>query len=144
MSPEPFPWSLTIPSDLRLLTLARAFVEAVCQVAGMDDSATHAVVLATDEATNNVMRHAHRGSPEKLLLIQCRIQPGRLELRLADQGPPFDIDAVPQIDPGEIRPGGRGVYLMRRLMDELEVLPREEGGNVLRMVKRFGVTASPA
>ena len=111
-------------------------------MAGFDDITTHAVVLATDEATNNVMRHAHRGHPEKLLLIQCRIRPGELELRLCDQGPPFDIDAVPQFDPGEIRPGGRGVFIMRRLMDELEVLPREEVGNVLRMVKRF--TATPA
>lgn len=137
MPTEPFPWSLTIPSDLRLLALARAFIEAVCEVAGMDDAASRAVVLAADEATNNVMRHAHRDNPDKLLLIQCRISPGELELRLSDEGPPFDLDAVPHIDPGELRPGGRGVFIMRRLMDELEVLPRQEGGNVMRLVKRF-------
>jgi anti-sigma regulatory factor (Ser/Thr protein kinase) len=142
MPPEPFPWVLLIPSDLRLLGLARAFVEAVCRVAGLDDAATHAVVLATDEATNNVMRHAHRDAPDKLLQIQCRIQPGTLEIRVADQGPPFDLDAVPQLDPAELRAGGRGVFLMRRLMDDLEVSPRPEGGNVLRMVKRFSVPAA--
>jgi anti-sigma regulatory factor (Ser/Thr protein kinase) len=144
MPTEPFPWSLTIPSDLRLLALARAFVEAVCQVAGMDDAATHAVVLATDEATNNVMRHAHRGQPDKLLIIQCRTQPGEIELRLHDEGPPFDLDAVPKFDPGELRPGGRGVFIMRKVMDEVDVLPRQEGGNVLRMVKRFQPRQAPA
>jgi anti-sigma regulatory factor (Ser/Thr protein kinase) len=61
---EAAPWTLTISSDLRLLALARSFVEAVCQAAGLDDKATHAVVLATDEATNNVMRHAHRDRPD--------------------------------------------------------------------------------
>jgi serine/threonine-protein kinase RsbW len=137
MPPEPFPWLLTIPSDLRLLTLARAFVEAVCQVGGLDDASTHAVVLATDEATNNVIRHAHREHPELLLQIQCRIDPGTLEIRVADQGEPFDLEAVPRLDPAELRAGGRGVFIMRRTMDELEVLPRPEGGNVLRMVKRF-------
>ena len=137
MPPEPFPWLLTIPSDLRLLALARAFVEAVCQVGGLDDASTRAVVLATDEATNNVMRHAHRDRPELLLQIQCRIDPGSLEIRVADLGPPFDLDAVPSLDPAELRAGGRGVFIMRRTMDELEVLPRPEGGNVLRMVKRF-------
>jgi serine/threonine-protein kinase RsbW len=137
MSSEPTPWSLTIPSDLRLLTLARAFVEAVCQVAGLNETHTHAIVLATDEATNNVIRHAHRGSPDKILQIQCLIHPDAVEIRLTDQGPTFDLENVPHIDPGELRAGGRGVFLMRRLMDELEVIPRAEGGNVLRMVKRY-------
>jgi serine/threonine-protein kinase RsbW len=133
---------LTIPTDLRLLALARAFIEAVCNVAGMDEANTRAVVLATDEATNNVMRHAHVGHPDKLLEIHCFLTPGQIEIRLADEGPPFDLEGVPNIDPAELRAGGRGVFLMRRLMDELDVQPRPQGGNVLKMVKRF--TTAPA
>jgi serine/threonine-protein kinase RsbW len=129
------PWSLTIPSDLRLLALARAFVEAVCQVAGLDDRATNAVVLATDEATNNVMRHAHRDRPNAQLLIQCFVRDDRVEIRLHDEGAPFDLAAVPFLNPAELRVGGRGVFLMRRLMDEITVEPREDHGNTLRMVK---------
>jgi serine/threonine-protein kinase RsbW len=135
MTPQPPPWSLTIPSDLRLLALARAFVEAVCQVAGLDEGDTNAVVLATDEATNNVMRHAHRGRPDATLLIQCFVCPDKVEIRLHDQGDPFDIGAVPHLNPSELRVGGRGVFLMRRLMDELSVEPRADVGNTLRMVK---------
>jgi serine/threonine-protein kinase RsbW len=129
------PWSLTIPSDLRLLALARAFVEAVCQVAGLDDRATNAVVLATDEATNNVMRHAHRDRPNAQLLIQCFVRGDRVEIRLHDEGAPFDLAAVPFLNPAELRVGGRGVFLMRRLMDEITVETREDHGNTLRMVK---------
>jgi anti-sigma regulatory factor (Ser/Thr protein kinase) len=128
---------LTIPSDLRLLALARAFVEAVCQVAGLDKRATDHVVLATDEATNNVMRHAHSGRPEMLLQIQCLIGPDYLEIRLLDEGEPFDLENVPHYNPAELRVGGRGVFLMRRLMDELSSEPRGERGNTLRMIKRF-------
>lgn len=135
MGPDPPPWSLTIPSDLRLLALARSFVEAVCQVAGLDDRATHGVVLATDEAINNIMRHAHRGNPDAPLQIQCFVHPGALEVRLHDEGPPFDIDAVPNLNPAELRIGGRGVFLMRRLMDELSCQPRGARGNTLRMIK---------
>ena len=136
MPSEP-PWCLTIPSDLRLLALARAFVEAVCLAAGLDEGATNAVVTATDEATNNVMRHAHRGRPEMLLQIQCFIGPDQIEIRLHDEGPPFDLENVPHYNPAELRVGGRGVFLMRRLMDELSSAPRGERGNTLRMVKRF-------
>jgi serine/threonine-protein kinase RsbW len=128
---------LTIPSDLRLLALARAFVEAVCQVAGLDERTTHAVVLATDEAANNVMRHAHHDNPDAPLVLQCFIRPDSLEVRLHDEGAPFDLAAVPQLNPAEIRIGGRGVFLMRKLMDELSVEPRGERGNTLRMVKTY-------
>ena len=137
MAPEPPPWSLTIPSDLRLLALARAFVEAICQVAGFDEKATHAVVLASDEATNNAMRHAHAGQPDTPLQIQCFIRPEGIEVRIHDEGAPFDLDAVEPLDPAEFRAGGRGVFLMRKLMDELTCEPRPQRGNTLRMVKLF-------
>lgn len=137
MALDPPPWSLTIPSDLRLLALARAFVEAVCQVAGLDEQDTHAVVLATDEATNNIMRHAYQGRPGAPVQIQCFIRPDRLEIRLHDEGAPFDLSAVPQLNPAELRIGGRGVFLMRKLMDELTVEHQGDHGNTLRMVKRL-------
>jgi serine/threonine-protein kinase RsbW len=137
----PAPWTLTLASDLRLLPLARSFVEAVCQVAGFDERATHAIVLATDEATNNVMRHAHQGNPNAQLQIQCFFCPEGIEIRIDDEGAPFDIAAVPHLDPAELRIGGRGVFLMRRLMDELSCQPRGERGNTLRMVKRCGCPA---
>jgi serine/threonine-protein kinase RsbW len=137
MASEPIPWALTIPSNLRLLALARSFVEAVCQVSGLDESVTNAVVMAADEATNNVMRHAHEGRPDTPLQIQCFFGPDSVEVRIHDEGPPFDIDAVPQLDPTELRVGGRGVFLMRTLMDELYCEPRGPGGNTLRLIKRL-------
>jgi serine/threonine-protein kinase RsbW len=83
------------------------------------------------------MRHAHRGQPDTLLQIQCFIRPDEVEIRLHDEGAPFDLSAVPNFDPAELRVGGRGVFLMRRLMDELTITPRGEHGNTLSMVKRF-------
>ena len=130
------PWTLTIPSDLRLLGLARAFVEAVCQVAGFDEHTTHATVLAADEATNNVMRHAHQDNPAAQVQIQCHLLADGIEIHLHDEGQPFDLSSVPHLDPAELRVGGRGVYLMRTIMDELSCQPRGERGNTLRMVKR--------
>ena len=137
MPAKAMPWTLTIASDLRLLSLTRAFIEAFCQVAGLDDRTAHAVVMATDEATNNVMRHAHDGHPEALIQIQCRRAPDGIEVQLTDEGGPFDLNAVPHLNPSELRVGGRGVFLMRTLMDELSCHPRGERGNTLRMVKRI-------
>jgi serine/threonine-protein kinase RsbW len=132
------PWTLTIASDLRQLALARSFVEGVCRAAGLDDRTTHAIVLAADEATNNVMRHAHADLPDAPVQIECFFRADGLEIRVLDRGAPFDIAAVPHLDPAELRIGGRGVFLMRAIMDELSCQPRQNGGNALRMFKRWG------
>jgi serine/threonine-protein kinase RsbW len=134
------PWNLTVASDLRLLPLVRAFIEGFCQVAGCDGPITDAVVMATDEAVNNVMRHAHRDRPEAPIQIQCFHQDDRIEIHLLDEGAPFDLAAVPHLNPAELRIGGRGVFLMRTLMDELICQPRGEKGNTLRMVKHRPAT----
>jgi len=144
MASEAAPWTLTISSDLRLLALARAFVEGVCHVAGADERTTNAIVLATDEATNNAIRHAHQDHPEATLQIQCFLCPDGIEIRVLDEGEPFDLTKVPHLDPAELRIGGRGVFLMRALMDELSCQPRGERGNTLRMVKRCGRPAPTA
>jgi len=136
MNPDASRLILTLPSDLRLLGVARSFVEAVCNAGGVDPDATSAVVLATNEAVSNIIRHAHQDRPGAHFQIQCCLCDDGVEICLVDEGEPFDLSAVPHLDPGEIRIGGRGVFLMRTLMDELSCQPHGERGNTLRMVKR--------
>src|SRR5260370_20940391 len=137
MSSAQLPFSLTIPSDLRMLSVARAFIEAVCQTEGMDRSIIHNIVLAMSEAATNIIRHAHLERPEASVQICCRLTAETVEILLLDEGAPFDLEAVPYMDPAELRMGGRGVYLMRALMDELCCQPHGSRGNALRMVKRW-------
>ena len=141
MTADSEPWNLTIASDLRLLPLVRAFIEGACRVAECDTVTTDAVVMATDEAANNIMRHAHSGRPDAALQIQCFLHPDRIEVRMLDEGEPFDLASVPHLNPAELRIGGRGIFLMRTLMDELSCQPRGKHGNTLRMVKRRPPTA---
>ncbi len=129
------PLTLTLPSDIRLMGVVRSFVEAACQAHDFDDSFVHAVVLATTEAVSNVIRHAHRDLAEAELRLECDFAPDGVEIRILDEGQPFDLRTVPDLDPAEIRVGGRGVYLMRKLMDELSCERRGVRGNTLRMVK---------
>ena len=136
MLPKPAPFALTLPSDLKLLALARTFVETVCLACHFDDCFCDAVKLATHEAVQNVIRHAHADRGDALLEIQLLPLKDGLEVRLLDEGAPFDVAAVPHLDPAELRVGGRGVYLMRAIMDELSCEPLNGGGNRMRMFKR--------
>ena len=138
MSPENIPCpTLTVPSDPRMLSVARTFVEAVCQARKVDRTTIHAIILATGEAVTNIVRHAHRDRPDCSFQIQCQVGPETVEVTLLDQGEPFDFSQVPHLAPGELRLGGRGVYLMRVLMDEISCQTVGERGNRLRMVKRW-------
>lgn len=132
-------FSLTLPSEPHMLSVARTFVEAVCQACRLDRSLTHALVLVTGEAFTNVVRHAHRDRPGSQIDIQLQIEPEAVTVTVLDQGAPFDIAQVPHLDPGELRLGGRGVYLMRTLMDEISCAPRGAGqdGNILCLRKRL-------
>jgi serine/threonine-protein kinase RsbW len=129
---------LTLPSEPRMLSVARTFVEAVCQAHHFERNLVHALVLVTGEAFTNIVRHAHRNVPQAQMEIRLQILPDALALTFQDQGAPFDLAAVPELAPGELRIGGRGIYLMRTLMDELTCQPRPgQNGNTLRMVKRL-------
>jgi anti-sigma regulatory factor (Ser/Thr protein kinase) len=137
MAPEIPTLTLTLPSDLTWLRVARNFVEGVCHAGELDPADTRAIVLASNEAISNVIRHAHGGRADAQFQIECRLSPDRMEILLRDEGEPFDLANVPDLDPADIRPGGRGVYLMRALMDELTCEPWGNRGNLLRMVKRY-------
>ena len=134
-------FSLTLPSESRMLSVARGFVEAVCQAYKLDRTVTHALVIVTGEAITNIVRHAHQNRSGAQIDMHLRIMTEAAEIVFRDQGEPFDLAAVPELPPGELRIGGRGIYLMRALMDELTCEP-SAAGNVLRMVKRCAAGAS--
>lgn len=134
-------FSLTVPSEARMLSVARGFVEAVCEAYQLDRSALHALVIVTGEAITNIVRHAHRHCPSAQIEIRLEIHADQVVLAFEDQGESFDLESVPQLPPGDMRIGGRGIFLMRTLMDELTYQARAPGlpGNVLRMVKRCAI-----
>jgi len=127
---------LTVPSDPQSLAVVRAVVEAAGKFAGHDEKSRYEVVLAVHEACSNVIRHAHALKLQLPITLECRVSNEGLEFRLQDEGAPFDFEAVPELDPSEIRKGGRGVFLIRRYFDEVSCRARPEGGNELRMFKR--------
>lgn len=92
--------------------------------------------LAMREALNNALRHGNRMDPNKRIHLSYSCDPQQgLKVMVRDEGVGFDPDAVP--DPTEPenldRTGGRGVFLMRNLMDEVEF---RDGGREVHMRRR--------
>src|SRR5688500_6743821 len=93
-------FSLTLPSELRMLSVARSFVEAICQAYQLDRTITHALVIATGEAITNIVRHAHQNRTNAQIELQLQIHADAVVLIFEDEGAPFDLQSVPQLPPG--------------------------------------------
>lgn len=136
MPETPEKLTLAVPGDPQMLSLVRALVDLAGRRAGLDDAARYEVVVAVNEACSNVIEHAHGGDRSLTMTVECRVTEDGLQVVLRDRGAPYDFLSEPELDPTEVRQGGRGVFLIRRFFDALEWSPVDGGGNELRMLKR--------
>ena len=105
---------------------------------GCSDELAADVVLAVDEACQNVIRHAYCGDPGGAIELEIQRCGEDLVVSLRDFAPEVDPAEVKPRDLDEIRPGGLGTHLIREMMDSADfVRPESGGGNMLRMVKRI-------
>jgi serine/threonine-protein kinase RsbW len=91
------------------------------------------LAVAVAEALSNAAVHGNRLQPRRRVRVRVEVTPdGGAAVEVSDSGAGFDSAAAPDpTDPARVLiPGGRGVFLMRRLVDRLEY---NEAGNSVRM-----------
>ena len=88
------------------------------------------------EALSNAMMYGNSHDPSKRVLVEVALQAGRLEARITDQGLGFDPTTVPDPTSPEnlTKPCGRGLFLMRKLLDEVSYNAQ---GNQVTLVLRL-------
>lgn len=99
------------------------------------------VEMSLEEALSNAIRHGNKYDESKQVFVECKVSPQRFWLKLRDEGPGFDPDAVPDCTDDEHIEvcGGRGVMLVRAYMTTVEY---SETGNCVTMEKVRGVDGS--
>ncbi len=131
---------LEIPADENNLSEVRDFIADVCLKAGFSKRETNNTKLAMDEACTNIIKHAYRDEIGTIR-IDVQAEPGKVEINIFDRGKPFDWSGVKDPDLQRYveigKKGGLGIYLMNRLMDDLDY-QASESGNRLYMVKVAG------
>lgn len=123
-----------------MIDVVRDFVRDQAAASGFGDENVYSLQLVIVEAVTNIIAHAYRGELGHPIWLDIESDGGGLTFVLKDQGSPFDLRSHPDPDLkrhlAEHVRGGLGVFLMRRLMDELE-MRREGTYNVLRMRKHL-------
>ena len=128
-----------IPSDIRHIDAAvgRA-IDLVEESGGCQDVGD--VRLALHEALVNAIVHGNREHPQKRVFVRCRcIESGEVVITVEDEGVGFDCESVADctLPDNLMREHGRGIYLIRTLMDDVRF---EKGGSVIRMGKNSNAT----
>jgi len=114
-------------------------LEARCRVEGLSEAVVIDLRVVAEEVLTNVVKYAFEPGATPALELCVSFTDGAVRLAFRDEGRAFDPLGEPPADldlPPEQRPlGGLGLTLVRALVDEARY-EREEGANVLRLVKR--------
>ena len=126
------------PGSYESLHPIREFVVKAARQAGFDEAGVYSVELAVDEACSNIIEHAYGGESKGDIRCTYQISAESLTIILKDRGKRFNPETVPDPDFSaqleNLKAGGAGLFLMRRMMDEV-TFEFNENGNVLTMVK---------
>jgi len=132
--------SVQFSAKFEFLDEIREFVGDIARAGGFGDKDVYNIQLAADEAASNIIEHAYEGVSDGLLELSCGVKGNTITIILVDHGESFDPSAVPmpdlKADLSERKIGGLGIFLMRKLMDEVRYEVRPNKNNVLTMTKR--------
>lgn len=133
-------YSLHISAELKNLESIRRFVIESAAALGVESDILPKLQLAVDEAATNVILHGYHNQGQGHLEIELEQVKDDLVIRLRDEAAPFNPTEVPSPDINlplsQRKPGGMGIYLIRRCMDEITHRLTSSGGNELTLIKR--------
>ena len=109
-------------------------LEAVAP-AGLDEDRLTDLAVALAEALSNAAVHGHRLDPKRRVAIVLLVSAGCVVVEVSDSGVGFDARGVhdPTLPERQLATGGRGIFLMRRLVDEVSY---NASGNTVRLTVR--------
>jgi serine/threonine-protein kinase RsbW len=132
--------SVQFSAKFEFLDEIREFVGDIARAGGFGDKDIYNIQLAADEAASNIIEHAYEGVGNGLLELSCGVQGNTITIILVDHGDSFDPSEIPmpdlKADLSERKIGGLGIFLMRKLMDEVRYETKPDKSNVLTMIKR--------
>jgi serine/threonine-protein kinase RsbW len=125
---------LTLPPSSSCLPDLRRSVARSLE--GVDEEVVADVLLALDEAVSNAIRHGSRaGDP---VLVSVTSDGGWIEMTVHDGGPTPRLPRLPAEPPPAMQTGGRGLWLILQLVDEVRLQRIDEG---TRLVMRRQVSS---
>ena len=131
---------LEFTSAFEMLDFVQVVTEHMGRSVGLDDDARHWVSVAIRESVINAIKHGNRNDATKHVFVDLETPHDHSELtiRVRDQGEGFDPEEVadPLAPENLLKSSGRGIFLIRNFMENVQLRRAPEGGMEIRMTKR--------
>jgi serine/threonine-protein kinase RsbW len=128
---------MTLPSALDALDVIDKATLRVARLAGFTGAAAGAIAMAMIEAVTNAIVHGNRLDPDKTVSVRYRWKPGLFAAEVHDEGGGFDLSCV--YDPTDpercMACSGRGIFIMRQIMDSVDFEMDDARGTTVTMTK---------
>lgn len=129
---------ISVPSSVEYLALVDSVAEAFCSWASVPRRMADDISMAAIEAATNAIVHGNGSNPEKKARVVFSRTDCDVIITVTDEGPGFDPDAVP--DPLDedrmLATSGRGIFIMKSVMDDVQITFPKQGGTRVRLVKQ--------
>jgi len=115
---------LKLPSNPSCICEVENFVQRLVTRLNIDPNLYPNMLISLTEAVNNAMQHGNQFDDHKQIMVSYRKRGHQIRLTISDEGSGFDPVKIPDptsSDHVEVE-GGRGVFLMKQLTDELHFL----------------------
>ncbi len=122
--------TISIPSLTENIRIVESFIDNAKEKLQINDDIYGNIMIAITESVNNAIIHGNAGDKSKNVELSCAIEDNVVVFYVTDEGSGFDYTTLPDpTAPENIdKPGGRGIFLMKALCDELQF--QEEGRKV--------------
>lgn len=127
-----------MPSRIESVDEAAIKAEVFARENGFGDDVVSAVDLAVRESVANAVKHGNKFDETKVVRVIFEAVSNEFSIHVRDHGAGFSLDSIPDpTDPANIlNASGRGILFMRSFMDEVEWVNHDEGGTIVKMIKR--------
>jgi len=138
---------LEFTSAFEMLDFVQVVSDHMARDIGLDDDALHWVGVAIRESVINAIKHGNRNDASKLVRVEflTTLDPdsGSLTISVRDEGEGFEAEEVadPLTPENMLKSSGRGIFLIRNFMDEIELRRPPEGGMEVKMIKKLAKAA---
>lgn len=131
-----------LDSTLESVDSAEEIAVGMAQRAGFDEDDLLKIGMAVRESVVNAVVHGNRYSAHKKVRFSVAKNSRRFTIRVADEGDGFDYEHLPDpLAPDNLlRSSGRGIFLIRSFVDELEIRRLEPGGMEFILIKYLAAT----
>lgn len=127
----------TFFSDPQLLPEIEDWIISILKKAKLSDDQLNIISMAVSEAASNSIIHGNQAKPDKKIEITISIMKNQLKVFIKDEGKGFKIEKVP--DPTEpenmMKDNGRGIHIMKAVLDNLEYKFGEDGTETILTIK---------